>query len=114
MDYTGSTAVSRHEAAMTGRTAIPRSEALVRQYRLPAEAVPIIDEYRRRTGGYPDLGGVTPGFGGSGGSGGGGFLPSDEGEPGITTAGFLGDGLNMWLALSAIGVVLVLMFGKKK
>lgn len=107
-DYTGTVAVAR-ERNYTGTTAIPRSVALATQAGLPSGAAGVIDEYHRRTGAWPDVTQL--------GTGGGDFDPGGLGlDPGngITTAGFLGGGLGMWIALSVIGVALVLMFGKKK
>lgn len=74
-----------------------------------ATATEVVRDYHNRTGSFPDLSQL-----GSLGSGyTGGAVDLGAGGAGVQEAGVLGGGLNTWILLGALGLVAVLLFGKK-
>jgi len=72
----------------------------------PALAAQLVRDYRKRTGSFPDLSQL-----GNLGVGGGGGLEPEPLQLGVAGGS---SALSTWLILSAIGVVLLLLFGRKR
>lgn len=101
-------------AVYTGETAIDRAGYLGTQIANitgddPAAATRIVRDYNERTGSYPDLTQL-----GATGSGYAAPLDLSGNGSGLQQASVLGGGLTMWIVLGAIGLVLALVYGKKR
>jgi hypothetical protein len=103
--------VSAEGVSFTGRTAVERAVVIGNQIAAAtgtdaAQAAQLVREYRKRTGSFPDLSQL-------GNLGTGGAPADEEGMIAPQQASVLGFGIGTWLLLSAIGLVLFLVYGKR-
>lgn len=98
-------------ATYTGQTAVERASYIGTQVAAatgtsPATATAVVRDYKNRTGTYPDMSSLS--------SLGSGYTGGNIVDGAPQQLGLLSGGLNTWVILSLVGLVAVLLFGRKR